>query len=105
MPKPVHLTPLSTVTPAPHQRFNCADKGIAAITVWTGWKYITVNNPVQVFFPHTGGLTVQGPYGHGTTVKSDADTACIVTVLYDDASATTPNTIHRSPKDYDGIVL
>lgn len=69
------------VQPLPHGQANLSH--LAAVTVWTGREYVTVNNPIRVFFGARGGITVQGQYGTGTTVKSTDPMAAIVAAIDD----------------------
>lgn len=70
------------VQPLPHGQANLTH--LAAVTVWTGDEYVTVNHPIRAFFPAKGGITVQGQYGTGTTVKSTDPHAAIVAAVDDD---------------------
>jgi hypothetical protein len=77
----MHFVKGSIVSPRAHGQANLSE--FAAVTVWTGQEYVTVNNPVRVFFGSRGGITVQGPYGSGTTVKSTDPYAAIVSAIND----------------------
>lgn len=77
----MHMVKGSLVQPLPHGQANLTR--FAAVTVWTGSEYVTVNNPIRVFFGSRGGITVQGQYGSNTTVKSKHPMAAIVSAMDD----------------------
>lgn len=81
----ITLAPVVTTTPAPYTRHNFSNR-VDAVTVWNGSEYVTVNSPVQAFFPASGGLTIQGRYGSDTTVKTSDSSACITAIYYNDLS-------------------
>lgn len=77
-----HEVTLHIVTPEPHARVSLSK--FSAVLVWTGTEHEVVNNPIQAFIPASGkGVTVQGQYGSGTTVRSRHEDACIVAATDD----------------------
>jgi len=83
MPKLSSAGQVTIVDPKPYGRLSLAQ--YAAVVVHDGEtkRYVTVNNPVQAFFPLGGGVTVQAPYGSGETFKSRHYTTVLVALIDD----------------------
>lgn len=60
---------LVTISPRSHHRASLSR--FDAVTIATDDGIAVVNNPVQAFFPADGGVTVQGQYGSGDTVRGN----------------------------------